>query len=215
MLFRSHQGDIGRVFMARSAYLGYEVARFADPDNWKGDCVKAGGGVLLDGGYHIVDMMNSCLGRAKSVQAAGGQYVIEAPNKGEDNISLIVEYANGAVGNLPVSFTACSPGCHRQPTFMLEHGFWGTNGSISCCSSWDPIRGAKRNLDLLTLDQGCESFDLDRVSCPNIHTHFMDCLLNGTEPMATALDARNACAVVDAAYESIRTGKKAVVNWRQ
>ena len=46
------------------------------------------------------------------------------------------------------------------------------------------------------------------------NTHFLDCIVNGTKPLVTALDARNDTAVVEAAYESILTGHRIAVNWR-
>ena len=207
------QGQVGNVFMARSAYLGYELDRLDDPKSWKGDLQKAGGGVLLDGGYHLIDLMNSCLGQAKAVQAMGGRYIVKAPNKGEDNISLLVEYGHNCMANLQVSFTACSPGCGETPTLRLEHEFFGDKGTMSALSGWDPIRGSQRKLELLTLT-GFESIDLNEVRCPDMIDHLLDCILTGSEPLVTAMDARNACAVVEAAYKSIQTGRKINVDWR-
>jgi len=204
---------IGRTFMARSAYFGYEVDRLADSNHWKGDLKKAGGGVLLDGGYHIVDLMNSWLGRATAVSSIGGQYVIEAQGKGEDNISLLVEYENGATATLQVSFTTIIPGCDKEPTLALEHSFMGTEGSIYSDYSWNPIDGLVQHLDIVST-QSKKAVDLDSVKSLNQLDHFMSCLTDGTTPIVTALDGRNALAVVEAAYESIRTSKKVDVDWK-
>jgi len=204
---------IGRVFMARSAYLGYEVERLADTKHWKGDLKKAGGGVLLDGGYHIVDLMNSWLGRAKSVSAVGGQYVIEAEGKGEDNISLLIEYENGAAATLQVSFTTIIPGCDKEPTLVLEHSFMGTEGTIYSDYSWNPIEGLVQHLEVVSI-KGKNAVALDSVEPLNQLDHFISCIANGASPIVTALDARNALAVVEAAYESIKTGIKVNINWR-
>ena len=204
---------IGRVFMARSAYFGYETDRLADTNHWKGDLKKAGGGVLLDGGYHTVDLMNSWLGKAKTVSAVGGQYVVKAEGKGEDNISLLIEYENGAAATLQVSFTTIIPGCDKEPTLALEHSFMGTEGSLYGNYSWDPINDLINQLDIVTT-KGKKAVDLDSVEPLVQLDHFISCLIDGTAPIVTAIDARNANAVVEAAYESIRTGKKVDVNWR-
>ena len=204
---------LGRVFMAQSAYLGYEIDRLADPDHWKGDIAKAGGGVLLDGGYHIVDLMNWFFGQAKSVQAAGGQFVIDAPNKGEDNISLLIEYANGIIANLQVSFTVCNTGCHKEPTLILQHNFYGTEGTLFSEYNWDTIK-ANQYFDLVKPESGRKEVGFDNVDCPVMCTHFLESLTNNTTPIVSATDARNAMAVVEAAYESICTGQKIAVKWR-
>ncbi len=206
---------LGTIFMAQSSYLGYEVLRLRDPHDWKGDLQKAGGGVLLDGGYHIVYLMNSWLGQAKAVQMTGGQYVIAQPHKGEDNAALLVEYENGAIANLIVSFTVCSPGCHEQPTLHLEHNLWGTTASMHCSYHWDPVDGLSQCLELCQPQQGRQSIDLSSISAPGYLQHFFACLAQGDAPQTTALDARNALAVVEAAYASLRTGQKQPVHWRK
>ena len=50
-------------------YLGFEGTRMAAPDNWKGSYEQAGGGVLLDGGCHVVDLCNWYFGRPVGVTA--------------------------------------------------------------------------------------------------------------------------------------------------
>ena len=104
--------------------------------------------------------------------------------------------------------------CVREtPTLRLEHEFFGDKGTMSALSGWDPIRGSQRKLELLTLT-GFESVDLNKVRCPDMIDHLLDCILTGSEPLVTAMDARNACAVVEAAYKSIQTGRKINVDWR-
>lgn len=206
--------SMGRVFMARSGYFGYEVERLADMSHWKGDLKKAGGGVLVDGGYHIVDLMNSFLGRATSVSALGGQYVVQAEGKGEDNISLLIEYENGAAATLQVSFTTIIPGCDVEPTLQLEHCIMGSEGTIYSDYSWNPIEGLVQHLDVVS-PQGRKAITLDSVEPLNQLDHFVSCISDGTEPIVSALDARNALAVVEAAYESIKTGAIVDVKWRK
>jgi predicted dehydrogenase len=205
---------IGHIFMARSAYLGYEVQRLNDPHHWKGDIQRAGGGVLLDGGYHIVDLMNSYLGRAKYVQANGGRSVVTAPNKGEDNCSLIIEYESGAIATLISSFTACGPDCHKEPTLGLYHDFYGTEGTISCQSSYDSVRESKQELELLSANNGLQKIDLTDADGPDFYDHFVDYLQGKGRLIVTAIDARNTSAVVEAAYQSIQAGQKIPVDWR-
>jgi len=203
-------GQLGKVFLARASYLGYEVDRLADANHWKGDLRKAGGGVLLDGGYHVVDLANALLGPAKSVQALGGQFVIDNGSKGEDNIALIVEYANGAVAEIMVSFTVCNVGCRKEPTLILGMDVFGTEASIFSGYNSATI---KEHFELVNSD-GKEVVSTDDVDCLDKNAHFLECITNGSQPLVTALDARNANAVVDAAYESIRTGKKVAVDWK-
>ena len=114
---------------------------------------------------------------------------------------------------MQISFTACGPGCYKEPTLSLEHHFLGTKGSLSCGYSWDPENQLQQYLELTDPRKGRISIDLNE-KFPSHYEHFMDCLCSGREPIVSALDARNALAVVEAAYQSINTGGKINVNWR-
>ena len=204
------QNTLGRIVWARAAYLGYEVQSFNDPNHWKGDLDKAGGGVLLDGGYHVVDLLNSYFGRAKHVQALGGRLVIDVPHKGEDNISILIEYENGSIATLVASFTTCNVGCDVAPTLMLSMDMSGTDGTLF--SGYDSAQ-LKRHLEVLK-PSGRSEVNFDSVGTLNKNDHFFNCIRTGSEPLVSAIDARNATAVVEAAYASMRTGEKTRVNWR-
>ena len=203
-------GELGKVFLARASYLGYEVDRLKDPNHWKGDIKKAGGGVLLDGGYHVVDLANCLLGPAKSVQAIGGQFVIDVKSKGEDNIALIVEYASGAVAEIMISFTVNNINCRKEPTLILGMDVFGTEASIF--SGYNSAI-AKEHFELVK-SEGQSPVSTADINSPDKNAHFLECITDGKAPLVSALDARNANAVVDAAYESIKTGKKVAVNWK-
>lgn len=207
-----NEKTVGDIFMARAAYLGYETERLSDPNHWKGTLDQAGGGVLLDGGYHVVDLMNSWLGRATAVCAVGGQYVINCPHKGEDNIALLVEYESGAVGNLTISFTCCLPGCVREPTLIVESNLYATECSINTHYSWDTVQ-LKQYVEYLGKDTR-QFFDLADKTAQSHCEHFLNCLIDPSKPDTTLLDARNALAVVEAAYKSLKTGRKCPVDWK-
>ena len=200
-------GSLGRPFLAEFSYLGNEVARMSDLDNWKCDLKRAGGGVLLDGGCHMTDVLNACFGRATTVQALGGRLVVAAPNKGEDNAVVLIEYDSGVLAQLTASFTVSNVG---GPGLILGMNVFGTGGSVF--STYNS-HGLQEYMEVYRVE-GKELIDLSKVAVPDKNQHFLDCLLTGREPLVTALDARNAVAVVEAAYESMRTGRRVEVDWR-
>ena len=204
--------DLGQISMAYGSYFGYELERLADPDHWKGHLQKAGGGVLLDGGYHMVDLMNYFLGPAKSVQALTGQFSFDNPDKGEDNVSLLVEYESGGMGVIQVSFAAPHVGCYREPTLVLEETFIGSKGTLRGLYDYDTIE-VTRKLELIKPESGRQSLEVPESGLDH-KAQFIDCLINNTNPVGSAIDARNALAVCVAAYQSVRSGRKEKVDWR-
>ena len=91
------------------------------------------------------------------------------------------------------------------------HRRWGTEGTLF--SGYDSAR-LKRHLEVVK-SSGRTAVDLDASGRLNKNDHFLECLRSGSEPLVTAVDARNATAVVTAAYASMRSGEKASVDWRE
>jgi len=56
-------------------HLGFDPAK--KPDNWRGDPVRAGGGALLDSGYHMIDLVHYLIGSFEVIHA--NLWVHEAP----------------------------------------------------------------------------------------------------------------------------------------
>jgi predicted dehydrogenase len=206
-------GAVGKVFMVHAEGLGYEVKRLSDPNNWKGDLRRAGGGVVLDMGIHVLDALNWLVGKPRSVQAAGGQFALGVPTKGEDTATVLVEYESGAIATVELSFAVCNTGCHKEATIFQTTNFYGSKGTILSSYEWDTITPQHR-LDLIQPEAGRQAIALSAAEAVDPHVHFEQCIVEGSEPVVSAVDARNGLAVVQAAYESMRTGQRVDVNWR-
>jgi len=105
------------------------------------------------------------------------------------------------------SFTACNVG---GPGLIVDMNVFGTDATLfSRYNSY----GLREHMELLTVP-GYEEIDLNTVGAPDKNEHFLECLISGSKSLATALDARNALAVVEAAYASMRKGERVSVNRR-
>jgi predicted dehydrogenase len=67
----------------------------------------------------------------------------------------------------------------------------------------------------VTSHEESRSLDSGDVAVPEIKTDFIESIRTGSDTLVTALDARNALAVVEAAYASLRDGGRVAVNWRE
>jgi len=197
-----NEGTIGKVFLARISYLGHEIERLQDPNHWKGTLDKAGGGILLDGGYHVIDIMNMLFGEPKEVKAMCSKGVVQAENKGEDNAILLLEYPENILGEVTASFTVKGEKSKQEPTLGLRLDVFGTAGSIS--TQYYSHDGLGWRTTLVSDDEATE-LPLEPFSPDNLPTHFIDCLVGGQPPIVTAEDALNVQKIVDKAYAQTQT----------
>ena len=93
-------GELGDVYLMTGLFLAQLSEAENDPGNWRGTWDRAGGGILIDGGVHVVDLMQFILGRAVAVSATAKRLVAGLPHKADDTTSLTIEYERGAIGSV-------------------------------------------------------------------------------------------------------------------
>lgn len=96
---------LGRIFLAR----GNVMTRWSEDFDWRGDSRRAGGGVLLDRGYGLVDTVVNAMGLPGTVYAAmagasrpGGKF----PYDTEDTAGMVCQYADGGMAVISACWTA-------------------------------------------------------------------------------------------------------------
>lgn len=119
-----HDGLLGKVFLGVWNMIGDELARMDQPDNWKGDREKAGGGALMDTGMHAAYVMLDFFGPAKRVCALTKRAVVQPSNKGEDNAAVSIEFEGGTIVSYAQSYSVTSERWNER-----KH-VYGTKGSL-------------------------------------------------------------------------------------
>jgi len=203
------EGKIGRPTLCTAAFIGNEIQRMNDPNNWKGTLDKAGGGVIIDNGFHILDTLISFLGPVESVQAIGKRLVVTAQNKEEDTATISLAFVGGAVANLALTFGASFCGFPEgYQGAGIRYDIFGTQGALHLVNEeHGPV------LELVTAEgRMCMTGEMVKQNLPpdtplNIDEHFVHCLLDRVAPVVTARDGRAVMRVIDGCYESIRTGR--------
>jgi len=200
-------GDIGKPFLGIVNVVGNEFPTMNDPNHWKGDLRQAGGGVLIDTGYHAVYMLQHFLGPARAVTAMTKRLRVEPKNKGDDTSVVALELPNGAVGSIVVTY--CATGDAWTETRQII----GPQGSLFITDN------PEDEIPLVGCLEG-ETMPLPVHNPPGIHTygvrkvldHFIDCLVEDRRPQVTTEEARAALATVLAAYRSEREGRRVEVS---
>ena len=183
--------------------------------SWKGTWDMDGGGSLINQGVHTVDLLQWLAGPVEAVMGMFGIFAhqIEA----EDQAVAQLRFQNGALGTLYTT-TCCYPGYDQLLTI------YGTEGSVlkqeGVLQTWklmDDEEG-KEEGEMLGLygstQSGSGSADPMAVSFDGhaqLVVDMVEALQEDREPMIGLESARHAVEIINAIYESGRTGKEVEV----
>ena len=126
-----NSGALGRIISLRGVYGKSKIVTFDQPD-WRTKREIAGGGVLLDQGIHMVDLMRLFAGEFNDVQSyvTNGHWRYDV----EDNAYALMRTADGIVGMLNSSATQWR---HRfELDINLENGTITLDGILSGTKSY-------------------------------------------------------------------------------
>ncbi len=193
-------GEYGKVLgvdavLSHGAQPGYEKS-------WKTDAIRCGGGVCIDPGIHLFDLLVWLFGGAEL--AAGHLSRQFWPIQVEDHASLALTLPGGAVANLYLSLSSWQSRMEitveTEKAQLLLRGrgkFYGSQ-SLTVVTKWP----------WLTPDQPRETqfdYGTEDVSLP-LETEDFLAACTGTKPtltIATADDALRSMRIVDACYSKL------------
>ncbi len=131
---------LGQVFLARAHYM----FNWGDELDWRGDKSSAGGGALLELGYHPLDLMIWMLGLPDEVygtsrgghrpEPTGPDDDAQPVYDTDDTAVAILRYSDGCVGNLVIS-RRCGPVSEQ---FSLHGKVGSLTADSETCIMRDP-----------------------------------------------------------------------------
>ncbi len=156
---------------------------------WRMNPGLSGGGYLYDTGSHLLDSILWTTGLTPTAVTCEMDFV-------EDNVDgrahVTIRFEEG---------TTASVTCSGETPCMREHiHLWDETGATYLDSKdWEA-----NELVEIDAESGEHRPRLDHGSLPNKAEAFVEAVLSGREPPATALDGLRVTAVTEAAYESAR-----------
>ncbi len=182
-------GAIGRVTGCR-----YRMTRLFRPNpspQWRLDAGQSGGGIFLDIGSHVLDLLDHLLG--EFVEYGGSAHTTGATAV-EDVVSVHFRTARGVIGAASWNFAASV----MEERLEID----GTEGRLSMeVLGWSP----------LTLARGKETEMIDLPDPPHIQQPLIqtvvDSLLGRGECPSTGVTAARTSAVMDAALDRFYGGR--------
>ena len=212
-------GDLGEIYYGKACYL----RRAGAPTGWFGDSARSGGGPLIDLGVHVMDLSRYLVGKPKPISAYGatfkklgdrsniklrGNYTSDNASPDdvfdvEDLATALIRFDNGFVLSLEASFSL-----NAEDKGDVE--LFGTKGGAKISPElhlYSEQNGYLTNIDFVAPTalsfQGL--FD-------NEINHFVECALTGNECRSVGEDGVMIAKIIDAIYESARTGHEVVID---
>jgi predicted dehydrogenase len=185
------RGDIGDPIFIELNKTGRNRVR-----GWRTDAGLMGGGALLEGGVHWVDLLVGIGGSVRAVIAA--QPTLSTPTIAplEDNLELLVKFESGAVGKLLHSWNTAN-----RIGGLQASKIYGTGGNIVFESNglWVLVLGRRKRFRIPGI--------LDIMGYRGMLKAFLTCVREAREPAMSLAVARRDMEVVFAAYRSLESGR--------
>jgi len=202
------QGRIGRVFLAKACEVVNDLP--VEPSTWR--IVPEALGEILDMGVHRFFVLRWIMGDVKSVCAFAEKLVCDLEADYDDTAVIALKFKSGVLGEVDLTDCAVS-----EPTNRLE--LYGTKGTILEDHMWErPVMYCSHQPGFET--EGWVKPEVEHAPFPGYYgisfrnevEHFVDCVLNDTQPKVTGEDGRAALKIALAAYKSVNTGKVIEIN---
>ena len=186
MLAETHQAHSVHVKMNRGELLNPE---------WVGD-PKITGGFLYETTIHMFDMLRFLFGDVATVQAIGSSHEYTET----DDFSALLKFQNGLHATLASSADASWLFPFERIEVFCHHSTIVTREMESLVYS-EGLDGAnvERSMHQLSKEDKWGYAQEDRA--------FVDSIVNEKPAMVTAVDGYKSVELVDAVYESVKTGK--------
>ena len=215
----TESGFFGDLYYAKATYL----RRNGNPGGWFGDKARSGGGPLIDLGVHVIDLVRYIMGNPKPVSVYGATFqklfnrpeikgskgYVAADQKAdvcdvEDMATALIRFDNGAVLNVEASFSL---------NIKKDEGsiqIFGTKAGTKLDPQVEIFTDINNHLvDVSFNENTALSFD---GLFENEIFHFIDCFSGKKECIAPAEDGVALMKILDAVYESARTGHEVVID---
>ena len=209
-------GELGDIFLARFRHSNAILLELGDQvhSSWFTQPALSGGGILIDEGVHVLDLMVWLIGRPFRVHASLSSATLDL--KVEDTALAVFEFSNGTIAEVVTSSTISA----AQDSVEL----YGRNGTAiisgvdlsSKSLARQPYLRIHRRNDSPDEWVGIDTFT--RFNQKDFHhqgpMHFVNCLLHGEQPNLSVEEGWKSIALVMAAYQSARTDQTVDINYQ-
>lgn len=213
------RGELGRIYTAKTGW--FRRKGIPGWGTWFTRMDQSGGGPLIDIGVHMLDLALYLMGNPKPVSVYGATYAEFGPKRRgigtwgkpnwdgiydvEDLATALIKMEDGSTLSLEVSW-AVHMDTDNTPFIHLM----GSEGGASYRGGQGKFLTEKFNLPLET---DLKRPDNDEGERQRLSRHFLECVREVNTPISSALTGLTNNLVLDAIYESSRTGNEVKLKW--
>ncbi len=201
-------GKLGNLTLGECSVRIWRSQEYFASDTWRGKWETEGGGVLMNQAVHAIDLLQWLMGRPTEVYGQFSTLRHGAYIDVEDTAVATLRFSNGGLATIQAATTVQPASGFR----VVVHGDKGPTVSI-----WEVNEGEQGINDVWTLP-GEDSFrsvweweEKDKPGFPLFHVlqiqEFLQALIAGRQPAVTGEDARVSLEIIQAIYQSSRTGQ--------
>jgi UDP-N-acetyl-2-amino-2-deoxyglucuronate dehydrogenase len=196
-------GDLGELTLGLVTLPYYRSQVYFDRADWRGRWALGGGGVLMNQGIHLLDLLVWYLGDVVDVLAHAD--TLQRDIEVEDTLVATLRFANGALVTVTATTTA-------RPGFPHRLELYGTNGGIQVegesITRWDLVDPSQASVvptvtgAITGAGAGGDPRDISPTGHINILRDFIEALQEDRPPGVDGTEGRRSLAAVLMIYEA-------------
>jgi predicted dehydrogenase len=181
------------------------VADYYPSGHWLFDGARAGGGIVISVSVHKLDLARYLVGEIARVSAWSRNIASEFRQGAEDYAAALLEFENGAVGELFGTYSGfLAPWSEQFTIFGASGSVYGLMPPLGN-DALAMVASTRRSPDEFVPVPPSASLPTDD-GIANELLHFADCCATGETPLTSGRDNLGTMRAVFAIYESARTG---------
>jgi UDP-N-acetyl-2-amino-2-deoxyglucuronate dehydrogenase len=196
-------GDLGELTLGVVTIPYHRPQAYFDQADWRGTWALDGGGVLMNQGIHLVDLLVWYMGDPAEVQARAG--TLHRDIEVEDTLAATLRFGSGALATITATTTAA-------PGFPHRVEIYGTGGGIQVegesVRRWDLADPAGASVEPVPIGRaasagaGGDPRGIAATGHIAIVRDFVEALRTGRAPRIDGREGRRSLAAVLAIYQA-------------